>query len=209
MSMSKKLQRWFYGGQSPAFFRRQASAIHDYNVHVLSGLLVLLTAILGAYFVLSVTLSSIGEYTATYRLYLILMVALSVSFYFWGRKSIWATNLYILLFTVIAYCFMCMIGTAFHPDAPAVKGIHRNAEPSPGAADDIFFRHPTVLEYQLAGIGSANAHLVFFLAKAESGRAFFHHKAGAASGALAAVGHGKNGVDTCFTAIGDPLFGAI
>ncbi len=123
MSMSKKLQRWFYGGQSPAFFRRQASAIHDYNVHVLSGLLVLLTAILGAYFVLSVTLSSIGEYTATYRLYLILMVALSVSFYFWGRKSIWATNLYILLFTVIAYCFMCMIGTAFHPDAPAVMFI--------------------------------------------------------------------------------------
>src|SRR5439155_7724579 len=76
-------------------------------------------------------------------------------------------------------------------------------------AEQVGLGHFAIFQDQLAGGGSANAQLVFFLTDAEAGKVFLHDKGSDAFVSGGRIDRGKKNENPRFLAVGDPKFAAV
>jgi diguanylate cyclase (GGDEF)-like protein len=119
VKMNELLEKWCYGGQSRSFFKKQRKAIHKYNAAMLGNLLILMIVVLGLYLLLSLALPSMSNYTLIYLTFFISYLLFYFFFQLVARRNITMTQLCILVFSVMTFAFVCLIGTVY--------GTHTNA----------------------------------------------------------------------------------
>lgn len=118
--MTKKIEKWCYGGQSRTFFMEQQKTIHAYNAKIMSSLLSLMTIVLACYLILSLLSESISKYISLYLSYFLILLMMHISYEKAAKKSILLTNCYIAGFATVIFSFVCLIGTLFGPSTAAV-----------------------------------------------------------------------------------------
>ena len=88
-------------------------------------------------------------------------------------------------------------------DASAVEGAHGVDEAFAFFAEEIFGGDGAVFEDEFAGVGGAQAELVFLLAGAEAGRSFFDDEGGESVGAFFLICNSDDDRDVGVVAVGD------
>lgn len=117
--MKEKFQKWFYGGKSKAFFVTQEKAIHEYNSKMMNRLLLVMTMIVGAYLVVSIGSELFSKYFSAYVACFSLLLLMSCTYKLKKNKSIAFTRIYIILFSMVMFTFVCVLGTIFEPTTRA------------------------------------------------------------------------------------------
>lgn len=117
--MKEKFELWCYGGHSKAFFIAQNKAIHAYNSKMMDRLLFVMTLILGAYLAVSTGSGLFSKYFSAYLICFLVLFLMLCTFKLKAKKSILLTRLYIILFSIVLFVFVCILGTVFEPDTRA------------------------------------------------------------------------------------------
>lgn len=111
--MNKKIEAWCYGGKSKAFFISQIEAIHQYNSKMLNQLMLVMTIIIGTYLTVSTESGIFSRYSTAYLVCFVALLALLVTFRWKAHKGIILTRIYIILFSVVMFAFVCILGTVY------------------------------------------------------------------------------------------------
>lgn len=119
MKMWDKIQPWCYGGKSKAFYTAQNKAIHGYNSKMMDRLLWVMTIIIGGYLVISTGAGLFSKYFSAYLGCFIALLLMLCTFKLIAYKSIVLTWVYIILFSVVLFAFVCVLGTVFEPNTRA------------------------------------------------------------------------------------------
>lgn len=117
--MKKKIELWCYGGKNKAFFTEQNEAIHEYNSKMMDQLLLVMTGIIGAYLVVSTGTGLFSKYISAYVVCCAVLLFMLCTFKLTKNKSILFTRVYIILFSVVMFFFVCVLGTIFEPNTRA------------------------------------------------------------------------------------------
>ena len=104
----------------------------------------------------------------------------------------------------------CFVGTLGDPeslrgnaDAAAVQCGHCDLEALPEPAEEIFLRHPDMVEDEFRRSGRTDTHFVIMVAEGEAGHAFFKDEGTDAAGPRFRISYGKDNVDIGFSAVCD------
>ncbi|MEG2324342.1 MAG: histidine kinase [Anaerovoracaceae bacterium] len=117
--MMQKLEAWCYGGKSKAFYTAQSKAIHQYNTKMMERLLLVMTMIIGMYLLVSTGSGHFSRYSSAYVVCFIALFFMLCSFKLKAKKPICFTRIYMILFSVVMFGFVCALGTFFEPNARA------------------------------------------------------------------------------------------
>ncbi|MEG1461329.1 MAG: diguanylate cyclase [Oscillospiraceae bacterium] len=86
---------------------------------MLGRLLVIMTMIMGTYLAVSAEAENFTKYSSAYLVCFALLLLLLCTFKPVAKKNVYLTRIYIVLFSVIMFAFVCALGTFFEPDARA------------------------------------------------------------------------------------------
>lgn len=115
----KKLESWCYGDKSKDFYIKQSDAIHQYNSKMMDRLLLVMTVIIGIYLYASMGSGPFSKYSSVYRPCFLALLLMLGTFKLKGHSSIILTKAYIVMFSVVLFAFVCILGTVFEPDTRA------------------------------------------------------------------------------------------
>ena len=90
-----------------------------------------------------------------------------------------------------------------------VERLHRHYKTKPFFAQKVRFRYFAIGKDNFSCGRTPDAELILFLAEGHSGGALLHNKSARAARAFCFIGHGYNRVNLGFSAIRDPLLGAV
>lgn len=118
-AMKEKIELWLYGGKNKAFFIAHNAEIHQYNSKMMDRLLLVMTNIIGAYLLISTISDLFSKYFSVYLICFIILLVMLVIYKVKKNKSIVFTKIYIMVFSIVIFIFVCVLGTIYEPATKA------------------------------------------------------------------------------------------